>query len=74
LTPVPRTNYRIGVPRGGFWKEIFNSDASYYGGSNMGNQGGGEAAPVARHGYFHSLSLTLPPLGVLYLKSEEHGA
>ena len=74
LTPVPRTNYRIGVPRGGFWKEIFNSDASHYGGSNMGNQGGGEAAPVARHGYFHSLSLTLPPLGVLYFKSEERGA
>jgi 1,4-alpha-glucan branching enzyme len=73
LTPVPRTNYRIGVPRTGFWKEVFNSDASYYGGSNTGNQGGVEAAPIARHGYFHSVSLTLPPLGALYLKSEGHG-
>jgi 1,4-alpha-glucan branching enzyme len=73
LTPVPRTNYRIGVPRGGFWKELFNSDASYYAGGNWGNAGGAEASPIARHGHFHSLLLTLPPLSALFFKSAEPG-
>ncbi|GIW53728.1 MAG: hypothetical protein KatS3mg082_0132 [Nitrospiraceae bacterium] len=40
FTPVPRVNYRIGAPRGGFWKELLNSDAREYGGSGMGNLGG----------------------------------
>jgi len=74
LTPIARANYRIGVPRGGFWQEVFNSDASHYGGSNTGNHGGMESTPVARHGFFHSLALTLPPLGALFLKSSELGA
>jgi 1,4-alpha-glucan branching enzyme len=70
FTPVPRKNYRIGVPRGGFWTEILNSDAKLYGGSGQGNLGGAEAAPIAFHGRYHSLSLTLPPLAVLFFKSE----
>jgi 1,4-alpha-glucan branching enzyme len=69
FTPVPRLNYRIGVPRGGHWEEILNSDAPIYGGSGVGNFGGLEAAPVAAQGRFHSLSLNLPPLGVVYMKN-----
>jgi 1,4-alpha-glucan branching enzyme len=71
LTPVPRRNYRTGVPREGFWKEVLNSDAKIYGGSGHGNFGGVEATPVPSHGKYHSLSLTLPPLGVLFFKNEE---
>jgi 1,4-alpha-glucan branching enzyme len=70
FTPVPRLNYRIGAPRGGFWREILNSDAHEHGGSGHGNMGGVEAAPVPCHGRMHSLTLTLPPLGVVFLKSE----
>jgi 1,4-alpha-glucan branching enzyme len=70
FTPVPRQNYRVGVPHGGFWQEVLNSDGRIYGGNNYGNFGGLEAAPVPAHGKYHSLSLTLPPLGILFLKSE----
>ncbi|TLD41239.1 MAG: 1,4-alpha-glucan (glycogen) branching enzyme, GH-13-type [Candidatus Jettenia ecosi] len=70
FTPVPWYNYRIGVPRGGFWKEAINSDAKIYGGSGHGNFGGVEAAPIPAHGRSHSLSLTLPPLGIVFFKSE----
>ena len=70
FTPVPRHNYQVGVPRGGFWREILNSDAGEYGGSQQGNLGGREASPVSQHGHFHSLNLTLPPLAVVFLKSE----
>jgi 1,4-alpha-glucan branching enzyme len=70
LTPVPRYNYRVGVPRGGFWRELLNSDATIYGGSGHGNAGGVEATPVPIHGRYNSISLTLPPLGVLFFKSE----
>jgi 1,4-alpha-glucan branching enzyme len=69
FTPIPRYNYRVGVPNGGFWKEILNSDAKEYGGSGLGNFGGVEANPVSCHGRFHSLTLTLPPLSVLFLKN-----
>jgi 1,4-alpha-glucan branching enzyme len=68
FTPVPRLNYQVGVPRGGFWKEILNSDATIYGGSGWGNLGGVNAAPVGVHGRPYSLSLTLPPLSVIFLK------
>ena len=68
FTPIPRHNYRVGVPAGGSWEEVLNSDAAIYGGSNVGNLGRIEAAPVAAQGYFQSLSLILPPLGVIYLK------
>ncbi len=69
FTPVPRHNYRIGVPRGGFWRECLNSDAREYGGSGQGNIGGVEAVPVGTHGLYHSLTLVVPPLGTLFLKS-----
>jgi 1,4-alpha-glucan branching enzyme len=70
FTPVPRYNYRIGVPRGGFWREMLNSDAKIYGGSGHGNIGGIESSPVPSHGRYHSLSLTMPPLSVLMFKNE----
>jgi 1,4-alpha-glucan branching enzyme len=70
FTPVPRHNYRIGVPRGGYWRELLNSDAARYGGGGLGNYGGVEAAPMPYESLSHSLSLTLPPLGALYLKPE----
>ncbi len=68
LTPVPRRNFRIGVPNGGFWKEILNSDATLYGGSGQGNLGGVDAAPVSWHGHPQSLNVTLPPLAVVMFK------
>ena len=70
FTPVPRLNYRVGAPRGGFWREVLNSDAPDYGGSGYGNLGGMEVAPVACHGRPFSLNLTLPPLAVVFFKSE----
>jgi len=69
FTPVPRQNYRVGVPREGFWKETLNSDALIYGGAGWGNLGGVEAAPLRSHGRPFSLSLTLPPLSALFLTS-----
>ncbi|GAB4389932.1 MAG: 1,4-alpha-glucan branching protein GlgB [Thermodesulfovibrionales bacterium] len=70
LTPVPRSNYRVGVPAGGFWREVLNSDALEYGGSGQGNFGGAAAAPIPSHGRDLSLSLTLPPLGMVAFKLE----
>jgi 1,4-alpha-glucan branching enzyme len=70
FTPVPRYGYRVGVPRGGYWREILNSDAEIYGGSNQGNLGGRTADPVPFHGHPYSLALTLPPLACIFLKSE----
>jgi len=71
FTPVSRTNYRIGVPGGGYWREALNSDASHYGGGGMGNMGGVEASPLPLHGRSHSLALTLPPLAALFLESRD---
>jgi 1,4-alpha-glucan branching enzyme len=68
FTPVPRLNYRVGAPRGGFWQEVCNSDAHDYGGAGYGNMGGVEAAPVPCHGRPYSLNLTLPPLAAVFLK------
>jgi 1,4-alpha-glucan branching enzyme len=70
FTPVQRHNYRVGVPHGGFWREVLNSDAKHYGGSGQGNLGGIEATPVPFHGEYYSLSLVLPPLGMVILKKE----
>jgi 1,4-alpha-glucan branching enzyme len=70
FTPVPRYNYRVGAPRGGYWQEALNSDAAEYWGSGMGNMGGVEAAPVPLHGRPYSLTITLPPLSVSFFKSE----
>jgi len=68
FTPVPRHNFRVGVPRGGFWQEILNSNAQEYGGSVEGNFGGVEAAPLAWHGQSHLITVTLPPLAVVAFK------
>jgi 1,4-alpha-glucan branching enzyme len=67
-TPVPRHNYRVGVPNAGFWREVLNSDAVGYGGSGQGNLGGVEAAPFGWHYQSHSLMITLPPLGAVFFK------
>ena len=67
LTPVPREDYRIGVPCGGVWQEVLNTDAESYGGTNKGNGGAVASQPVPTHGFADSLSLTLPPLATLIL-------
>ena len=69
LTPVPRHNYRVGVPRGGVWKEILNSDSKDYGGTDFGNLGSAEAQPIATHGRPYSLNLIVPPLAALFFKN-----
>ena len=69
FTPVPRTDYRVGVPRGGFWREVLNSDANEYWGSGMGNGGGVMAEATPSHGQAFSLNLTLPPLAVVFLRN-----
>ena len=74
FTPTPHTEYRLGVPQKGYWKEILNSDAREYGGSGLGNMGGLQTDPVGAHGRNHSLSLTLPPLSVLFFKKEKGDA
>jgi 1,4-alpha-glucan branching enzyme len=68
FTPVARMEYRIGVPDAGFYEERLNSDASVYGGSNVGNLGGVPSEPIAAHGFDQSVRLTVPPLGCLLLK------
>ncbi|MCL5056239.1 MAG: 1,4-alpha-glucan branching protein GlgB [Firmicutes bacterium] len=68
FTPVPRIGYRIGVPLSGMWKEVLNSDAECYGGSNLGNGGGVMAEELPAHGKPFSLTLILPPLGVLFFE------
>ena len=70
MTPVPRHGYRIGVPRPGAWREIFNSDSGFYGGSNLGNEGRVQAEPVPSHGRGQSLELLLPPLATIFLRSD----
>jgi 1,4-alpha-glucan branching enzyme len=67
-TPVPRDNYRIGVPLGGTWRELLNSDSKTYWGSGYGNLGGVEASPMPYHKWPKSLTLTLPPLGAVILQ------
>ncbi len=64
LTPVPRRSYRVGLPRAGFWKEVLNSNAALYGGSNTGNAGGLQSVPVPSHGHPQSAEFFLPPLSV----------
>ncbi|GJL56719.1 MAG: 1,4-alpha-glucan branching enzyme GlgB [Nitrospirales bacterium] len=68
FTPVPRQQYRMGVPRPGLYRELLNSDAEMYGGSNMGNAGAVEAEPVPSHNQPYSLLVTLPPLSVVFFK------
>jgi 1,4-alpha-glucan branching enzyme len=70
FTPVPRENYRLGVPLPGFYREAVNTDAVHYGGSNMGNMGGVAAEETASHGQPCSITLTLPPLATLYFERQ----
>ncbi|MGM0390349.1 MAG: 1,4-alpha-glucan branching protein GlgB [Bacteroidota bacterium] len=70
LTPIPRENYRIGVPDAGKWQEIFNSDANDFGGSNVGNMEFVNSEATPTHDKPYSVSLTLPPMAVIYLKIE----
>jgi len=70
FTPVPWDAYRIGVPKPGNYKEIFNSDSEHYWGSNVGNQGGQATESIPMHGHQQSLSLILPPLATIMLKLE----
>ena len=67
FTPVPREGYRIGVPEAGYYQEILNSDSEYYGGSNLGN-GTLSVEPVPWMDFAQSVSLTLPPLGAIFLQ------
>ena len=68
FTPVVRHHYRVGVPDAGPYREILNSDSELYGGSNAGNHGRVHSEEWASHGYLHSLSLIVPPLGFVLLK------
>ena len=68
LTPVPRHDYKIGVPTAGFYTELLNTDATVYGGSGQGNAGGVYSQAGVCHGQNQHISLTLPPLGMLVLK------
>ena len=70
FTPVPRQGYRVGVPAGGFYTEVLNSDSSTYGGSNVGNSGGVMSEPVRWHGQPNSVVMSLPPLAVVWLRAE----
>jgi 1,4-alpha-glucan branching enzyme len=70
LTPVLREGYRVGLPDGGYWREVVNSDSGYYGGSNQGNFGGVNAEPYPCHGQSFSASFTLPPMSVLVFRRE----
>jgi 1,4-alpha-glucan branching enzyme len=69
FTPVPRYGYRLGVPRGGRWREVLNSDSAVYGGSGVGNLGAVATENIGAHGHPQSLALTLPPLAVLFLQA-----
>ena len=68
FTPLPRADYRIGVPAPGYYAELLNSDSTMFGGSNVGNGGGVWSEAVPSHGYDQSIRLMLPPLGCLLLK------
>jgi 1,4-alpha-glucan branching enzyme len=70
FTPVPRHDYRLGVHFAGRWREIVNSDAREYGGSGQGNLGAVHTSESAWQGRPHSLSVTIPPLGAIFLKRE----
>jgi 1,4-alpha-glucan branching enzyme len=70
LAPVPRPDYRLGLPRAGRWREVVNTDSSFYGGTETGNLGGIEAEPVGWHEQPFSAEVTLPPLGVVWLVPE----
>ena len=69
-TPCPREAYRLGVPNGGFWREVLNTDSAQFGGANIGNYGGAQATEQPWMGRTHSVVITLPPLAVVVLRGE----
>ena len=70
LTPEPRPGYRLGLPQGGFWREVLNTDAKFYGGSNQGNLGGVSAGAIPLHHQPFFAAITLPPLSVIVLRPD----
>ena len=70
LTPIPRHNYRVGLPEAGFWREVLNSDSEIYGGSNLGNFGGVTAEPYQVHAQPFSAQFTLPPLSIIAFRAD----
>ena len=70
FTPVPRDTYRLGVPKAGFYSEVLNTDASLYGGGNVGNLGGVYSEPIPMHGHPYSIAVRLPPLGMIVMKPQ----
>jgi len=72
FTPVVREDYRVAVPRPGYYREILNSDSGYYWGSDTGNEGGVHAEPIPWNGKAHSIKLRLPPLAAIYFKLQRH--
>jgi 1,4-alpha-glucan branching enzyme len=71
MTPLPRYDYRIGLPANGTWRELLNTDGACYGGSNVGNGGQVTAEEEPSHGFPYSAALTLPPLATLILEHED---
>jgi 1,4-alpha-glucan branching enzyme len=71
LSPMPREQYRIGLPRSGRWREVLNTDSEIYGGGNVGNLGTIDTDPLPWGGQMVSAALTLPPLGALWLVPTE---
>ena len=70
LSPVPRENYRLGLPRSSRWREAINTDSTFYGGSDKGNLGGVQPEPIPWHGQPFSAEVTLPPLAAIWLVPE----
>jgi 1,4-alpha-glucan branching enzyme len=70
FTPLPRHNYRLGAPQKGHWAEMLNSDAKEYGGSGQGNFGGVDTVPLPLHGRLASVTVTLPPLGIVIFRHD----
>ena len=68
FTPVPREEYRVGVPALGSYRELFNSNSGYYGGSDVGNRGGVEADTIPWDGRPCSVAMTIPPLAGIVLQ------
>ena len=68
FTPVVRENYRVGVPRAGYYREILNTDSEFYEGTDVGNAGGVKAEPIPWNDRPYSMKLRLPPLAVMYFK------
>ncbi|MCW8942627.1 MAG: alpha amylase C-terminal domain-containing protein, partial [Gammaproteobacteria bacterium] len=71
FTPTTLQNYTIGVPEAGTYKEIFNSDTAWYGGSDVSNSGKMESIEQKEHGFDHALTITIPPLAGIFIQKEK---